>query len=333
MNVHAVKTGDDETVISVTFTELLESIIIDSTASTSLSDEYLLNSEGLLEVVKKYKNGGKASVYIRAIHPTNKKCYDLLLKKNSELKKIIAEHDISCENPTVNPTMRKAIWDKFKDDLDLKEIDIDASKEDAKRIWDRLAFYMPIYSLFQSDRKNSDGDNEVQYPLKEVVKQIINDSKIQNTLTGVAKIVESKLKEVADRTLDKFREMDPAVANSLNPVIPSADKLKWPDVFKTVSITEDENILINKRGSGVKRLILLNFFRAEAERRAENGNNTGVVYGIEEPETSQHPDSQRILINALKELAQKPNVQVLLTTHSPVIVKKLNFSDICLIYE
>ena len=61
--------------------------------------------------------------------------------------------------------------------------------------------------------------------------------------------------------------MNPDVANCLNPVIPSSDCLKWVDVFKSVSIAGDEDIPINKRGSGIKRLILLNFFRAEAERR------------------------------------------------------------------
>ncbi len=64
-----------------------------------------------------------------------------------------------------------------------------------------------------------------------------------------------------------IREMNPEIANSLNPIIPPSEILKWADVFKNVSITGDENIPINKRGSGVKRLILLNFFRAEAERR------------------------------------------------------------------
>ncbi|MEY8403925.1 AAA family ATPase [Oscillospiraceae bacterium 44-34] len=46
------------------------------------------------------------------------------------------------------------------------------------------------------------------------------------------------------------------------------------DVFKSVSITSDENIPINKRGSGSKRLILLNFFRAEVERRQGEVNAT-----------------------------------------------------------
>ena len=306
LNIQASRNGDNETVISVCFSELPESIIIDSAVQTTLGNEYMLNSDGFLEVVKKYKNGGKASVFIRAKHPTNADCKDLLLKKNADLKRIITGKGIECENQSINATMRRAIWEHYADELNLQDIEIDVSKEDAKKIWDKLSSYMPVYSLFQSDRKNSDGDSEVQDPLKEAVKQIINDEELQQTLTSVAEVVETKLKEVSNRTLEKLREMDPAVANSLNPVIPTADKLKWVDVFKAVSISGDEDIPINKRGSGVKRLVLLNFFRAEAERRAEEGDNTGIIYAIEEP---------------------------LLTTHSPVIVKELDFKNLRLIYE
>lgn len=333
LNIWSSRSGDNETVISACFSELPASIIIDSTVETTLTDEYMLNSNGLLEVVKKYKNGGKASVFIRANHPTNIACKDLLLKKNAELKRIIAEKGIECENQSINTIMRKAIWDYYEDELDFKDIEIELSKEDAKKIWEKLATYMPLYSLFQSDRKNSDGDSEVQDPLKEAVKQIINEEELQQTLASVAEIVETKLMEVSRRTLEKLREMDPAVANSLNPVIPTADKLKWIDVFKAVSIAGDEDIPINKRGSGVKRLVLLNFFRAEVERRTSECDNTGIIYAIEEPETSQHSNNQRLLIKALKELAQADNTQILLTTHSSVIVKELDFKDLRLIYE
>lgn len=331
LNTHAVENGDNETVISVCFSELPESIIIDSTVQTTLANEHMLNSDGFLEVVKKYPNGGKASVYIRAKHPTNTDCADLLLKKNAQLKDIIKKNSIECDNQSVNATMRKAIWEHFSNNLNLQDIEIEVKKEDAKKIWDKLSSYLPVYSLFQSDRRNSDNDSEVQDPLKEAVKQIINDEKLQKTLSSVAEIVETKLREVSDRTLKKLQEMDPDVASSLNPTFPTADKLKWADVFKAVSITGDEGIPINKRGSGVKRLILLNFFRAEAERRMEEGDNTGIIYAIEEPETSQHPNNQRLLIKALKQLAQTRNTQVLLTTHSPIIVKELDFDNLRLI--
>ena len=58
--------------------------------------------------------------------------------------------------------------------------------------------------------------------------------------------------------------MDESLAQQLNPQI--AVK-KWETLFN-VSITGDEDIPINKRGSGVKRLVLLNFFRAKAEQQA-----------------------------------------------------------------
>ena len=102
-------------------------------------------------------------------------------------------------------------------------------------------------------------------------------------------------------------------------------------MFKSVSITGDEDIPINKRGSGVKRLILLNFFRAEAERRQNENNVPSIIYAIEEPETSQHPNHQRKLIEAFIELSQSDNTQILLTTHSPSIVRLLEFDHIKLI--
>ena len=99
--------------ISVCFSELPEQIVIDSTVETSLQDEFMLNANGQLEVIKRYKNGGSAKVFIKAKHPTNDKCAELLLKKNRDLKRIIQSENIECENQTVNAEMRKAIWNKL----------------------------------------------------------------------------------------------------------------------------------------------------------------------------------------------------------------------------
>jgi len=323
--------GIDEIKITVVFDELPDSITIDATNPTNLKDEYLLNSDGQLEIIKKYPNGGKEKVFIKANHPTNPSCSDLLLKKNSDLKKILESENIECEDKTRNAVIRKAIWNHFSNDLQLNEIEIDASKEDAKNIWEQLKNYMPLYALFQSDRKNSDNDNEVQDPLKEAVRQILSNEGLKQKFNEIAAEVENKLKEVSERTLSKLREMNPEVANSLNPVIPQAETLKWADVFKNVSISGDGDIPINKRGSGIKRLVLLNFFRAEAERRQQEKNVPNIIYGIEEPETSQHPKHQRVLIESFKSLANTSNTQIILTTHSPAIVKLLEFNQLKLL--
>lgn len=226
--------------------------------------------------------------------------------------------------------LRKCIWDS-QSNLKRQVIDIEVAKIDAKSIWEQLKTYMPLYSLFQSDRKNSDGDSEVQDPMRLAVKEILGDPEIKTKLRNVADTVKSRLDQVADQTLNKLRDLNPDIASSLNPQVPEYDSLKWNDVFKNVAISGDEEIPINKRGSGVKRLILISFFCAEAERRQQESNLPSVVYAIEEPETSQHPDHQRRLISALIALSQAANTQIILTTHSPEVVKQLQFDDILLI--
>ncbi len=331
INKQALSEGNTETIISVCFEELPTSIVIDSTNLTTLQAEYLLNSSGQLEIAKKYSNGGKEKVFVIANHPTGNDCKDLLLKKNTDLQKIIRDNTITCSNQTINAVMRTAIWQHYSSELELADIEIDVTKGDTKSIWDKLQTYLPMYSLFQSDRKNSDGDSEVQDPLKEAVKQILNDTSLKTKFDEIATEVKTKLQDVATRTLAKIQEMNPEIASSLNPIIPATESLKWADVFKSVSITGDEDIPINKRGSGVKRLILLNFFRAEAERRRTQENIPSIIYAIEEPETSQHTEHQKKLIKAFLDLSNTANTQVIITTHSAALVKELEFPHLRLV--
>lgn len=331
INKNEAEHGNKEISIAICFEDLPETVVIDATNETTLASEYLLNEEHQLEIVKKYPNAGGPKVFIRAYHPTNPDCADLLLKKDSELRRILSSRSIECTDQTRNATMRKAIWGYYSDNLQLAKIDIDVTKNDAKTIWDKLQKYLPLYTLFQADRKNNDGDSEVQDPLKEAVKEILADETLTATLCSVAEEVEQKLREVSSRTLEKLREMSPEVANSLNPVIPSATSLKWADVFKGVSITGDNDIPINKRGSGVKRLVLLNFFRAEAERRLREREAPSIIYAIEEPETSQHAENQRKLIRAFLTLSETDNTQIIITTHSANVVKELDFHNLRLI--
>ncbi len=175
--------GNREIVISVCFDELPESIIIDATNSTTLQDEYMLNEDGNLEIIKKYANAGTAKVFIKAYHPTNPDCCDLLGKKDSELRALIDRNEIVCADRTKKAVMRQSIWSHYQEELELQSVELDIKVGDTKTIWDKLQQYIPIYNLFQSDRKNSDSDNEVQDPLKQAVKEILNDEMLRTELT------------------------------------------------------------------------------------------------------------------------------------------------------
>lgn len=332
INKKALIEGNENIEISISFSNPPKAVTIDSTNPTNLKDEYLLNANECLEVKKVYPKAGKEKVFLRAYHPTNSNCSDLITKKNSELKSLLTD-GMNCVDKTKNAEIRKTIREFYSDDLNLEEIYIELAKEDAKNIWEKLKEHFPLYTLFQSDRKNSDGDDEVQDPMKLAVKEILKDPQLCQKLDSVAEEVKAKLEKVANNTLNKLNEMNPEISNSLSPIIPSNDSLKWNDVFKNVSFTGDEDILVNKRGSGVKRLILLNFFRAEAERWKNEGNFPNIIYAVEEPETSQHFNHQILLMKAFIEISKSNKSQIFLTTHSSTIVKQLEFNDIKLIKE
>ncbi|WP_027326917.1 ATP-binding protein [Helicobacter pametensis] len=331
VNKECELSGDREIQIAVAFEDCPQDLILDTSNPTSLKEEYLLNKEGKFEIVKRYpsqSSKSKTNVFIRANYPTNEKCGDLHSLKITDLRKIAKENGIECSNLAKSAEIRKAIWNHYSQDLQLQEIEIDVSKEDAKSIWEQIEKELPCYALFQSDRSNSDKDDEVQNPLKSAVSQIFKSDKISDQLTKIASEVIKKLDEITTLTLEKLKDMNPEIATTLKPKLPKVEELKWQDVFKNVSISGDEDIPINKRGSGVRRLILLNFFRAEAERIKKEQKKSSIIYAIEEPETSQHQEHQRKLIEAFKELANQAGIQIILTTHSPSIVKLLKFDNL-----
>ena len=301
--------------IGCAFTDLPPCLVLDSAFSTSFSAEYLMNETGELEIIKEWDSSAKSpkeAVFAAAIHPTHVDASDLLSLKNSELKARIKKLGIpeSSVNLSVNAGMRKAIRDvsvPLNPQLGLVPLD----KEEAKKVWEQIKPQLPMYALFRSDRASQDGDKEVQNPLGFAITQALKE--LETDLKKIEEAVRARAEDVAQRTLAKLNEMDSRLASELKPFFKTDPK--W-DIFK-FGLVSDNGIPINKRGSGVRRLILLNFFRAEAERRRTERGALNVIYAIEEPETSQHPENQRLLVEALKELAIDENTQVLVTSHTP----------------
>lgn len=332
INVDALANGETDIEITAEFTEFPAQVVIDAVMETSLADEYLLTVEGRLKVRKVYPNAGKEKVFIIANHPTQRDCADLISLKQKELKKRVEDLGLDCDK-TKNAEMRKTIRDHVaaNDGLDLQEVAIESTKENVKDIWGKLSEFLPVYSLFVSDRTNTEGDKIVQDPLKSAVQRMFEDPAIKVLCHQLADRVINELRDVASGTLAKLNEMNPEIANQLNPSIGDEDDLSWTDVFKKVSIAGDEGIQVNKHGSGVRRLILLNFFRYEAEKHVAEGKD--VVYAIEEPETSQHNEHIKMMMNALKTLSGRDHIQIIITTHSSYLVKQLDYAQLRLVGE
>lgn len=318
---------DKKVVIGCVFSDLPDQVVLDSQTPTSFAQEYLLNSDGELEIHKVYDcnlKNPKEMIFALSHHPKADDTRDLIKLKNVDLKSRARTLGVDLSNidQRSNPALRDAIRDRVGN-LQLEEQMIPLNEENAKAVWESIGKILPRFALFQADRPSNDEDSEVQDPLKYAISEAIKT--VEEDLQRIKETVHCQVLAVAERTLEKLRQMDPALANELTPRFKSEPK--WDGLFK-LSLTSDDQIPINKRGSGVRRLILLNFFRAEVERKQLESGSPGVIYAIEEPETAQHPNNQKMLVEALTQLSQTDNCQVIITTHVPGLAGLLDVKQL-----
>lgn len=313
--------------ISCEFDTLPEKVVLDDQFETSLSEERLLRDNGRLRVTKIYdcsKNKISPEVYIDAqCHPVDGDGNSLLPLTITDLKNKAKDAEVQLEpgEATVKARIRRAIVYR-SGILQPAEAAIPIGKNESKTLWDQLLRHLPMCALFISDRASSEKDKEAQTPMGVAVEAAL--SEVQAELDKVALHVEQRVQDVANRTLAKLKEMNTGLASELKTSL--REKPKWKDIFK-YSLNSDLGVPMDKRGSGVRRMVLLNFFRAEAERKAIGEGGRPVIYAIEEPETSQHPDHQKMLVRALREIAEDGG-QVILTTHAPGLAGEMPMESI-----
>lgn len=301
-----IRSGCTKVEVTCEFTDFPAALTLDAGAETSLAEEFLLTDAGSLKIRKVFDCGSKkppVEVFVVANHPTAAGFNNLLELKEKDLQARVKEMGLDAALKG-NPGMRKAIW-AAAGDLELTEtaIPVSKAKEDTKRIWEQIESYLPLFALFQSDRSSRDSDDEVQNPMKAAVAAAI--AEVQDDIARIQKRVQEKAEEIAKSTLEALKSIDENLASELTPEFTPPTPSKWSGLF-SVGLNTDSGIPLNKRGSGVRRLVLVSFFKAEAERRLKNSNRRSIIYAIEEPETAQHPNNQRILIESFKSLAGEP---------------------------
>ena len=336
--------NNDGTPIEMTcvFNDLQDEIILDDSIRTSLAEEYLLNDEGDLEIKKKYpiSNAGSVSEesYIVCNYPDNENLLDLLSKKRQTLQLQVDDLKIESEDldRRQNKSLRNAIRNHYYPDgnivLQTTEIKVDGSlntEDNRKKIWTSLKKYLPLYSLFFVDKPLNDQDGDIQDPMKEIIKEVLNRDNISPLLEQLKTAVQEASTFMAERTIEKLNELDSNLAETLRSNFPKEPS--WNTIFK-LTLEDERGIPLNKRGSGMRRLVLLSFFRAQIENRRTT-DSPSIIYALEEPETSQHPDFQMMIINALKELSETDNSQVFFTTHNSNLAKEVPKSSLRYVYK
>lgn len=197
-----------------------------------------------------------------------------------------------------------------------------------KDFYTNLEKSMPDFYLFKADRENNTSDSEIQNPLAIAVKDVLSSDEIKRKLREIQTIVENRINEVNQATIEQMQKFSSRIGSSLKANIST----NWQKAISN-DINDANNIPINKKGSGIRRLLLLSYLMVDAQKRTSINNKKNIVYAIEEPETALHPKLQVKFISELYRMANKHTYEtgdeiptngneintykILLTTHTP----------------
>ena len=326
------KASSRQVTIQVSFKIDKKKDYVIDTIPTNIAKEFLLDRYDELTIKKTWDCSKKSitanslSTYIVADYPIIFQT-PLVSLKIAELKTELTKFGLGEKtDKRRSAEIRQAIYNHHNADSASKtEIEISIDAEDGKKIYDGLKNDFPMFFLFKADRENKDSDSEVQSPLKAITKGVIAGLEVE--LEALKRKIEDAAIEIGQKTIEKLSELNPDIANELKPNMSSK---AWDSLF-SFTFDDEDGIPINKRGSGVRRLILLSYFRAEAERVRSSSRT--IIYALEEPETAQHPDWQIKLYDALVELSQIENTQIFMTTHSPSLAARIHFSKVIYLHK
>jgi putative ATP-dependent endonuclease of the OLD family len=184
--------------------------------------------------------------------------------------------------------------------------------------------YIPDFSLFPADKSLNEEGTEFQKEFKVVVEnavdKIAGKSEIEN---GVEKEIDNEVAKIHSFLLRHTDEVSSIKAR------PSFEWKNLVSFYLECKDKQDKEIAFAKRGSGLRRLLMVAYFQYLAQRDKSKELVKSTIYGIEEPETYLHPGAQRELLDSFKTITMAE--QVLVSSHSPVFAGSTDVENLVLI--
>ena len=239
----------------------------------------------------------------------------------------------------------KAFISKFKDDWEKRkkpiECDLDriADTIDDESYNDKLldSLYDKVFDYYS----NNDGGEYKYIPFDETILKSLTRFKLDKANVSIydyikiliSNQIDVEIKKAIMSTKDKLASVISEAVFDNDKVTDKKGKKNNNEKFYFTSemdILSDSQLLtksgipLRNRGDGFQMIVKNAIFRLLSEQEV---HGTSTIFAFEEPEIHLHPDEQRQLYRTLKKLSANHNYQIIITTHSPFLVKELSLDD------
>ncbi|MBA4609268.1 AAA family ATPase [Aeromicrobium sp. Marseille-Q0843] len=203
------------------------------------------------------------------------------------------------------------------------------SREVYERVLQSFSF-VKIPSVRVSGADADDGDRSLAR-LYETLEGVLvrsgssRSTQLQKDFAEAIKPVEDLVRKVLSESVSSVATELPFQEPVLGVELP-APQHALRGMLREAVITSHDDVVVSiaERGTGFQSALVLGILRYVSAKNRQSGAN--VVFAIEEPEAFLHPQTQRAMAKILKEIAQES--QVLVTTHSPVLVDSFSVTRI-----
>ena len=329
-DVHDKAIPNEDIIIEITFMSLPERIEIEEGIETTFRDEMLLNQNEYLQIRKVYPHDKLTNFEISLITQDYQDDFfaGLTNLKETELIKRCKEVNIDVAKAgrgITNKSKREYLRAKAKEKgIKIGEYELKLSPKD--ELLKYIESLLPDFILFESETKTDVSETSFQSPFRPIIKNAADHPDVTDAKGKFTGAIERALQEEVDKIFERLkRHTDDIDTLTVKPVF-SWDKAVALQIY--VKDHDDVDKPIEKRGSGIRRLLMVAFFEYLAEKGEEKAAN--FIFGIEEPENDLHPGLQRELTKSFRQLADL-GYQIIITSHSPVFAGASPIEDLILV--
>lgn len=329
-DVHNGAAPDDDVVVEVAFTSLPKTIELEKGVSTTLEDEMLLDSNGNLRIRKTYPRSSltKFSPALIVYDFDDDRFAELCNLKEKELNERCKSLEIDVTKSgrgITNKGKREQLRTKAKQQgisLARREMAM-VTKDD---LWRILSSLLPEFELFETDTKLGVGETTFQSKFRPIIKTAAKQPDVieaKSVFTGaITKGLQGEIDEIF-----KYLQRHTNALEGLT----TKPEFSWDKAVTFQIYGKDQHGVDNsldRRGSGMRRLLMVAFFQYLAEKSHEGSGD--FIFAVEEPENCLHPGLQRELVRSFRRLADE-GYQIIISSHSPVFAGASPIEDMALV--